>query len=77
MAKHQPIDEVRIGSVKTAIWRNETDNGARFNVTFQRLYLSDDGWKSTVGFGRNDLLTLAKVANAAHSRIYELQQEEQ
>ena len=76
MAKHQPVDEVRIGSVKAAIWRNETDNGARFNATFQRLYLGDDGWKSTPSFGRDHLLVLAKVADAAHSRIYELQREE-
>ena len=28
-------------------------------------------------FGRNDLLVLAKVADQARSRIFELQQEEQ
>ena len=34
----KPIDEVRFGAVKAAIWRNETDNGSRFNVTFSRSY---------------------------------------
>ena len=76
MARQQPIDEVRIGSTTAAIWRNETDNGTRFNVTFQRLYRDEEGWQSTQGFGRDDLLVLAKVADAAHSRIYELQREE-
>ena len=34
-------------------------------------------WKSTQNFGRNDLLVLAKVADQAHSRIFELPQEEE
>ena len=33
-------------------------------------------WKTTQSFGRNDLLVLAKVADRAHSRIFELQQAE-
>jgi len=74
MSKRKPIDEIRIGSVKAAIWKNPTDNGDRFNVTFQRLYRDGEEWKSTGSFGREDLLRLAKLADHAHSRIYELQQ---
>ena len=33
--------------------------------------------RATQSFGRNDLLLLAKVADLAHSRIFELQQEEE
>ena len=36
-----------------------------------------DEWKNTQSFSRNDLLLLAKVADQAHSRIFELQQEEE
>ena len=73
----QPVDEVRIGAVKAAIWRNETDNGARFNVTFSRSYKDSEGeWKSTSSFRRDDLLVLAKIADRAHSRIFALQREE-
>lgn len=45
----KPIDEVRIGSIKAAIWRNEAPEGAskqtgpRFNVTFQRIYRDAEG----------------------------------
>jgi hypothetical protein len=74
MSNRKPIDEIRIGSVKAAIWKNPTDNGDRFNVTFQRLYRDGEEWKSTSSFGREDLLRLAKLADRAHSRIYELQQ---
>ena len=41
------------------------------------LYKDGDAWKRTQSFGRNDLLLLAKVADQARSRIFELQQEEQ
>lgn len=65
---HKPVHEVRVGSVKAAIWENPTDNGVRHNVTFERLYKSDDEWKQTQSFGRDDLLVLAKVADQAHTR---------
>ena len=56
-SKPQPIKEVRIGSIKAAIWRNDGDSGPRFNVTFQRLYRSEAGkWQSTNSFSRDDLL---------------------
>jgi hypothetical protein len=72
---HKPVEEVRIGSVKAAIWKNETDSGTRFNVTFRRIYRDDEkGWRSTDSFGRDDLLVLAKVADQAHGRIVALSQ---
>lgn len=76
MEKHKPVAQVRIGAIKAAIWKNETGNGSRYNVTFQRLYKDGGEWKSSDSFGRDDLLLLAKVADLAHSRIFELQQEE-
>ena len=77
MANPKPISEVRIGRVKATIWRNGTEDHPRHNVTFSRLYKDDAGeWKSTQSFGRSDLLVLAKVADQAHSRIFELPQEE-
>ena len=87
MANQKPIDEVRIGRVKATIWKNGTEDAPRsmqdapayvaYNVTFSRLYKDgDDKWQSTQSFGRNDLLTLAKVADLAHTRIYSLPQEQ-
>ena len=77
MANPKPISEVRIGRVKAAIWPNETEGRTRHNVTFSRLYKDGDQWKNTQSFSRNDLLLLAKVADQAHSRIFELQQAEE
>lgn len=72
-AKDKPVHEVRLGSIKGAIWRNESASGARHNVTFSRIYKDreEDSWKSTDSFGRDDLLLLAKVADQAHSWILE------
>ena len=79
MAKDKPVHEVRLGAVKAAIWKNDTDSGARFNTTFSRLYRDGEEWKSTDSFGRDDLLILAKLADRAHTWIHdqaEVRQEE-
>ena len=77
MANQRPDDEVRIGTVKAAIWQNQAGDRTRYNVTFSKSFRDAEGqWKSTQSFGRNDLLVLAKVADMAHSRIFELQRTE-
>ena len=75
-SKPRPIHEVRLGSVKAAVWRNDTEAGVRYNVTFSRLYKDGDSWKSTESFGRDDLLLLGKVADQAHSWIFAQSQED-
>ena len=77
MANQKPVDEIRIGRVKATIWRNGPDEQPRHNVPFSRLYKDGDQWKSTQSFGRNDLLVLAKVVDQAHSRLFELPQEQE
>jgi hypothetical protein len=71
MAKQKPIHEVRLGSVKAAIWENQTESGTRHNVTVSRIYKDGEEWKSTDSFGRDDLLLLAKVLDQAHTWIFE------
>ena len=68
-AKTKPINEVRLGHLKAAVWKNDTESGVRYNVTFSRLYKADNQWKSTESFGRDDLLLLGKVADQTHSWI--------
>lgn len=57
--------------IKAALWRNDTQHGARYGVTSSRLYKDGDQWKSTDSFGRDDLLLLAKVADRVHIQITE------
>jgi hypothetical protein len=69
-AKNRPVQEVRIGRIRAAIWLNETDNGTFYNVTVSRLYKDGDDWKDTPSFGRDDLLLVGKVCDLAHTWIY-------
>lgn len=67
----KPAHELRLGRVKALIWANDTEQGTRHNVTFQKLYKDGDDWKSTSSFGRDDLPLVMKVADLAHTWIYE------
>jgi hypothetical protein len=73
--KQKPIHEVRLGHIKAAVWKNETEAGVRYNVTFSRIYKDGDTWNSTDSFGRDDLLLLSKVADQTHSFIFAQNQE--
>lgn len=74
--KTKPVSEVRFGSIVASIWENKADNVTYYNVTISRLYRDGDSWKRSESFGRDDLLTVAKVADLAHTRIFERQKEE-
>ncbi len=68
----RPIHEIRIGSIKAAIWRHANPEGReRYSIRIARFYREGNQqagtWKSTDCFGRDDLLVVAKVADVAHS----------
>lgn len=68
---NQPIAQFKLGLVKALVWANETAGGTRHNVTFVRIYRKDDEWRETTSFGRDDLPLLAKVADQAHTWIFQ------
>ncbi len=70
-AAKRPVHEIRFGRVKAAIWENETSQGVRHNVTFQRIYRDGETWKTSDSFGRDDLYLVQKAADLAHTWIYE------
>ena len=65
-----PVHQVQLGTIRAAIWKNDTEAGVRYNVTVERIYRDKDQWKSTSSFGRDDLLLLAKVVDQAHTWIF-------
>lgn len=69
--KAKPVHEVRLGRVKAAIWANETEQGIRHNVTIARIYKDGNEWKSSQSFGRDELPLVQKVADMAHSWIFQ------
>jgi len=74
MAKPKPAAEIRVGLIVATIWKNETDDGViRYNVALSRLYRSKNEWRTSSSFGRDDLLTVAKVADLADTKVFELE----
>ena len=66
---NKPVHEIRLGTIKAALWENSAANGTRYAVTFSRLYKDGAQWKHAENFRRDDLLVLAKVADQAHTWI--------
>ena len=70
----KPVAEIRVGRITATIWQNTpTDEGVFYSVHITRLFRRGSTWDRTPAFGRDDLLTVAKVADLANTRIYELQ----
>jgi len=71
---NKPVHAIRYGSIRAAIWKNVVDLGANsrpvYNVTLSRSYRDGDTWKDSSSFGQDDLLVLAKAADAAHTWIF-------
>ncbi len=66
-----PAHQVRLGRIKATIWENETEHGVRHNVSIARIYKDGEHWKESSYFGRDDLPLVLKVADMAHTWIYE------
>ena len=67
--KNQPVHHIRHGAISASIWRQETDKGPAFNVTFQRSYKEGDDWKTSASFGRGNLLVVSLIAARAFEWI--------
>lgn len=69
--KQRPVHEIRMGTIRAAIWSNTTTNGIRHNITITRLYKDGDQWRDSYSFGRDDIPVAIKVLDRAHSWIYD------
>lgn len=70
--KKPPVHRIRIGAVGVAIFENTNERGDKFyNAQFDRSFRSGDKWKHTRGFGKDDLLALAKLSDLTHTWIVE------
>ena len=66
----QPAHKLRIGALQVTIWRNHGERGNWYSVIPSRSYKQgDDAWKETDSLGFDDLLTMAKLFDQAHSWI--------
>lgn len=78
MGELKPAAEVRLGRIKATVWANARDDGKGtwYSVQLARLYRDGEQWRTSQTFGRDDLLLLAKVADLAHTRVFELEASE-
>ena len=63
--------ELRIGTVKATVWENEVGGITHHNVTFSRIYPEGGQWKTSQSFRFVNLLSVAKLADQAHTLIGE------
>ena len=74
-SSNPPVHTIRYGALRAAIWKREVDlgNSSRpmYSVTFTRSYKDGNDWKDSSSFGPDDLLTLAKIADEAHTFIHQ------
>jgi glutamate/tyrosine decarboxylase-like PLP-dependent enzyme len=68
----QPAFKLRISNLTAVIWRNYSgEKGSTwYSVNCSRSYKNgDDQWRETDSLGFDDLLTMAKLLDEAHSWI--------
>ena len=67
----QPAHKIRIGTLQVTIWRNPGEKGNWYSVIPSRGYKKGDDWNETDSLGFDDLLTMGKLLNQAHTWITE------
>ena len=65
-----PAHKIRISNLSVTIWRNSSDKGVWYSVNPSRSYKKgDETWKETDSLGFDDLMTMAKLLDQAHTWI--------
>ncbi len=65
-----PLQTLRLGRIKAAVWENTAEERTFYNVRFTRTYLDDEKkFRDSDSFSRDDLLMLSKLADRVHTFI--------
>lgn len=74
--RNRPAETLREGSLKAAIWRNESETGAYHSVTLARTYKDKEGnLQDTSNFRAKDMLGLSELTRRAHHEAMERDRE--
>ena len=71
MANARPVHTIRLGRIQVAIWKNETSNGDRFNMTISQGYKDGEEWKDTPSIGRDYGYQAARAFQLATDWIFQ------
>ena len=75
MANNRPVQEMRLGCIRVAIWENTGGaHGAWFSVSVARLYKDGERWKESSSFRRDELPVVAKLMEMAYAWIWDEEQ---
>lgn len=70
---NKPVETLRDGAIKATIWRNESENGPFYGVTYSRTYTDGNGNPNdTDSFSGGAVLKQARLAHKAYDRMVEL-----
>ncbi len=70
--RNPPVKTFRLGRIKAAVWAQEVDDRKFYNVTFSRTYVDEQKqFHDSDSFGRDDLPLVGKLADQAHTFIFE------
>ena len=71
----KPAHKFRSGVLQVTIWRNTSEKGNWYSVIPSRSYKAgDDTWKESESLNFDDLLTMSKLLDLAHTWIMHQQQ---
>jgi hypothetical protein len=74
-ASKKPAHKIRSGAITVTIWQNESEKGPWYSVTPSRSYKQGEEWKESDSYGFDDLMTLAKLLDLAHTWVLTQQAE--
>lgn len=67
---NKPLQTLRDGALKAAIWKNSHEKGEFFSVRFSRTYKDQEGnYQDAHTFSGPELLRIARLADIAYSEI--------
>ena len=84
---NKPVHEIRIGRIKTSVWKTEGEYGPKLQAKApvlsyrvpveKRKGKSDDGWRESAYFSREETLVAQKVLERAFDYIAEYKEDAQ
>jgi len=66
----KPVETIRDGAIKAAIFQNRGENGTFYGVRITRVYTDADGvYHDSTSFSGSELLRVARLAAKAYDRV--------
>lgn len=76
-SKTKPALTITDGAIKASVWRNNSEKGAFYSVTFSRRYKRGDGeFADSYSYSGSELLRLARLAESAYEQAHALREQD-